>query len=776
VGGSAFRCARRAVLRTVWGEIGATGEPPAVVVTGPDAHGQAAVIGAATGASAGAAAAPRPDAQPIDVCDGQQAQRGREGEPSTTETGDHPGAEQLAARVRALEGLLTQMQNERKRPRSALPQGLRDGMGSPFRPQQLEMEEAERAPEGDERGVRRRRRVAEDEAVPADTTASEATETGGVGVLAFRPRGVTMSKAETLETLASGMAGGAGQFVSAVAKASGNSDGVNLFAPTDGGALSILDEDIEDLREAARDPKGVRPFEWTEPPVSWEEARSFAIRLLRANTLTATPTGGRSVSRGGGGDGDDTSRRVHTAEPPIHEGRVKVDVVKSGASTTERNRAASADIVAPLCAESTVARERATTPLSDPLQEARRLVTTYGSAWAMIFSSGKVDGALPADGKMAASFTLARQTLERYARQWIGEVVGRSRKDEVAGKIEDLVGAVVTLDLTFEPVVYLLGGVPPPAPGAKRTRAVRAEQGAGRSAWGKTTGPTAVSDVPNAMKHLGELLGLIHGVAGGGTMHADNEGFGLHGFASRASRELSEAGMSDLFSVLFGELRSIGVDRRRGASSGPLDIGAEVTAAEVHDVPYISNHARVVEVARETAAAAAARGRSSKPPGSGGMGGGMGGGAPPPPPDGGPEAEKARKAAAKAAEEARKAAAAKAKTGDRAGAIEEALRNVPLSSVGKIVGVGSMANIFDDVQLAVGTPHDKLACPFATMVPPCTKKGSGSCTRCASEGGGQASPDIIAAVTKRLSKKLVEVTTTKRTAAEAAATATPTAG
>jgi len=431
--------------------------------------------------------------------------------------------------------------------------------------------------------------------------------------------------------------------------------------------------------------------------------------------------------------------------------------------------------------------------LDDPLKEAARIVTEHGkSAWAFLYSNGKVDGPLPAEGKIAASVVAAHHGLLRYLRREIGAVVGEKRERESAAEVSALAAAILALDIDIKLAVKLLGGIPPREASGRQQSAV----GSGR--WGSVSGPTAPQDMERGLSRLAELVASVHGAGGGtlGDLH-----FGLVELAQMAWETLEEGDVSDLFTDVASKAARAARERRLGASSTPIDISAIVRKARHTTLPNMEMSTITRrEAAEATRAALGKRGRTEGEDEAEEGGGKRGkkaaaerkrqqeqkraeeaarnadsasrflsGGPPPPPPP--PPPTKDVRFAPPPPPPLRPptpprggAAAGDASARRKMAAVIE---SIPDGSVGRLTapkGTHSMAGLFDAMQIAVrGTGNDDHACPFAHMRPPCRRQEDGSCTKCPSKS--DPPPGLVEMLMPKLTLAMQAAARTQREAA-----------
>ena len=229
------------------------------------------------------------------------------------------------------------------------------------------------------------------------------------------------------------------------------------------------------------------------------------------------------------------------------------DPAKAKATKTDvaHRRNASGAMVKDLASDAVVAAEQVATQRHTAVLEVRRIVDTdYGdSGGALIFSNERVMGTLRGDGKIASTVTEAREWLLEWITHRVEEEIGPSRVQDVRAGANSLAMCVLCGDFDAEEyrlVVKLLGGRKP-MPTSKSSSLLSEGE------WGQhaeAAGGRWKADVPNAMRILGEILGTVHGDAGGGPL-GDVPGYGLHELAQQTTGTLTSANTEDVFVDLF---------------------------------------------------------------------------------------------------------------------------------------------------------------------------------------------------------------------------------
>ena len=229
------------------------------------------------------------------------------------------------------------------------------------------------------------------------------------------------------------------------------------------------------------------------------------------------------------------------------------DTSKAKATKTEvaHRRNASGAMVKDLASEAVVAAEQMATQQPSAVLEVRRIVDTdYGdSGGALIFSNERVMGTLRGDGKIASGITEAREWLLEWILFRVEEEIGTSRVQDVRAGANSLALSILCGDFDAEEyrlVVKLLGGRKPVPTSKVSTLLSEGE-------WGQhaeAPGGRWKADVPNAMRILGEILGTVHGDAGGGPL-GEIPGYGLHELAQQTTGTLSSANTEVVFVDLF---------------------------------------------------------------------------------------------------------------------------------------------------------------------------------------------------------------------------------
>ena len=538
--------------------------------------------------------------------------------------------------------------------------------------------------------------------------------------------------------------GGAEALQRMLAELNGRQVFAGIFPPAGDAAMSVAATDFAALLQRA----GGAP----DRPRTWPEAASALAHIVaRAQTNKRPQVGG------GGGGGPPRDSLADGAMRSAADGRMKVEMARGG-NRHEMWRAVGNTVVSVLGQDSVVAAARTQTAEAKPEDEVWRLSHAPGhelhdAGWGILHSNLKTTGPVGYEGKLCAPYVMAAHAQHAWVRRMLVRVVGEAREREVAGRLDELAWALITMDLSTKEAWELLGGIAPLPYGEggsdMRGRAQR-DSGSVRTCWGKTTGLTAASDLERAMGELGQLLGQVQGYAGRGIM-GTADGFGLKGLAMRAARVLGEADLLTLMDDLFEDLARKAKAKRQGEHPGPIDIGSAVMRTEMVDLPFLRQRAD-----RDESARSAARDEMSKHRGKRA-------GSPPP----GPGATKAARQQAEAAAKqqggpgssglGRPGGILKLGAGTivpyRAGIVpppppgsgpymsvmKSALASVADGKLAKLIITGQgidplshAVGCFDVAQqAAMGTARGAQACPFAFLLPPCKKADSGRCEKCA---------------------------------------------
>ena len=506
---------------------------------------------------------------------------------------------------------------------------------------------------------------------------------------------------------------------------------------------------------------------------------------------------GALAGAGGGGGGlppvAPLSAQIFASLASDSSAKIKVDTLKADATPGALWRSAANIRVASLGADAVVQAEASIGPSAHGVvDDVKRLVALYGdSAWAMIFSNRKVEGSLPAEGRIASSVLLASEGLERFLRARIAGIVGEVRERAATTDITQLARDVLTLDLNYDLAVRILGGIAP--------REVRGrQQSVSRGHWGAFEGARAAGDVERAMRHLGDLIGQAHGLAGGCDMSGE-EYFGLDEMARVAFAVLAAGDVKQMFVDTFARLSRQARERRAGNRLGAVDVQREVDDSIEKDLNGLEQDA----ITRATAVAAMAAGRGGVVPALGATAAVDGGGQATK-----TEKRKQKREAAAAAKVANKkqllslaataggnddlaaidggapsgalvpsSAAMAASAAGRLSQLEaaragnlpagdvqkmiDALKSITDNSVTAFTGPKSAAACFDYAQKAIGRKQEQMCCPFAMLVPPCKKPEA--CNRCKNSAPKPPSA-LLQAVLGKMSPSLRESIIAKRKA------------
>ena len=388
--------------------------------------------------------------------------------------------------------------------------------------------------------------------------------------------------------------GGAEALQRMLAELNGRQVFAGIFPPAGDAAMSVAATDFAALLQRA----GGAP----DRPRTWPEAASALAHIVaRAQTNERPQVGG------GGGGGPPRDSLADGAMRSAADGRMKVEMARGG-NRHEMWRAVGNTVVSVLGRDSVVAAARTQTAEAKPEDEVWRLSHAPGhelhdAGWGILHSNLKTTGPVGYEGKLCAPYVMAAHAQHAWVRRMLVRVVGEAREREVAGRLDELAWALITMDLSTKEAWELLGGIAPLPYGEggsdMRGRAQR-DSGSVRTCWGKTTGLTAASDLERAMGELGQLLGQVQGYAGRGIM-GTADGFGLKGLAMRAARVLGEADLLTLMDDLFEDLARKAKAKRQGEHPGPIDIGSAVMRTEMVDLPFLRQRADRDESARSAA-------------------------------------------------------------------------------------------------------------------------------------------------------------------------------
>ena len=323
------------------------------------------------------------------------------------------------------------------------------------------------------------------------------------------------------------------QFVRAVAQLAGKKpeDLLEEFVPltSDSAAQAAAADVMSILREASRTHKlgptysdataeAAAAFEAAmfQPPADWAQARQKVQRLMREATAQrayrarmgiALPSAAPGGQGGQGGGAVASSTKGYAVHLP---------------STKRTGASVAADVLLQLADPHLIMAEAGGARESEPVQEARRLVTTYGQpGWAAMFHGDGMHGPrLPGEG-ISIAFARTHSALLKHAAALCTRIVGRNRVEAgVEAEVTEVAAALVSLHLTKgatredgqAPTYPLVGLITKLLGGEQCTDEfpmVEAAYVTGR--WGAVASP---EDVKRAFGHVENVLLELHADGG----------------------------------------------------------------------------------------------------------------------------------------------------------------------------------------------------------------------------------------------------------------------
>ena len=124
-----------------------------------------------------------------------------------------------------------------------------------------------------------------------------------------------------------------------------------------------------------------------------------------------------------------------------------------GGNRHEMWRAVGNTVVSVLGQDSVVAAARAQTAEAKPEDEVWRLSHATGhelhdAGWGILHSNLKTTGPVGYEGKLCAPYVMAAHAQHAWVRRMLVRVVGEAREREVAGRLDELAWALITMDLS----------------------------------------------------------------------------------------------------------------------------------------------------------------------------------------------------------------------------------------------------------------------------------------------------------------------------------------
>jgi hypothetical protein len=367
---------------------------------------------------------------------------------------------------------------------------------------------------------------------------------------------------------------------------------------------------------------------YTSRPRSWMVAGTRigcvrrAVQQLRGASGGGdrrTPSSARLVS------GSGASATMHPGgldHQGVVTGTARVERLPESATEETRCRAVGAEVLAPLSNPATLSQALATGSSVETAAQAAAAMANFDGTWHLAHSNGKALTAISNAGVPPIAHA-ARTFLYTQVRENGQLVAGeaRSRSAENAAKNAKVALAVQCGDIKLDEFVEQFGG-------ARSTIAfVITTGGTGAGRAGTTTGPTAGTDIIQAMGHLERLLIFTFISCCGPTFTHPNDahllpcatpsclesrqGFGLQQLARDADAAVSLTHMKEAINFFLARLRRWAEEKRHRGGKTLFSFTDEVLYTRANALGPLIHYQQTEEVVERSVAALLANQRAS---------------------------------------------------------------------------------------------------------------------------------------------------------------------